>query len=100
MMAAVNYADVLSLTGTAMANTVRIVPLPSAARHSGPILLYPPNADAANIMSIVGTAVSCSDEAEMKPLVSITGHISAFYEIMNVAQTWAVRNGQSCALYF
>ena len=93
MMAAVNYSDVLSMTGTAMIKTVRIVPLPSAARHSGPILLYPPNADAASIMSFVGTPVSCNDEAEMKPLVSITGHISAFYEIMSVAQTWAVQNG-------
>lgn len=93
MMAAVNYADVLSMTGTAMVRTARIVPLPSAAKRSGPILCFPPNAQLAEIVSVVGTPVICSAESEMKPLVSITGHISAFYELMSVAETWAVSNG-------
>ena len=93
MMAAVNYADVLSMTGTAMARTARIVPLPSAAKRSGPILCFPPNVQLAEIVSVVGTPVICSAESEMKPLVSITGHISAFYELMSVAETWAVSNG-------
>ena len=33
----------------------------------------------------------------MKPLVSITGHISVFYEMMQAVQEWTVANGTSCA---
>lgn len=95
MMAAVDYQSVLSQTGTAMAKTVRTVPLPSAAVRTGPILCYPPNDAAAAILRTVGTVVECADEAQMKPLVSITGHISHFYEIMQVAQSWSVENGMS-----
>ncbi len=92
-MAAVNYADVLSMTGTAMAKTARIVPLPGAAKRSGPVLCFPPNAYIAEIINVVGTPVICSAESEMKPLVAVTGHISAFYELMGVARYWAVSNG-------
>ncbi len=93
-MAAVNYETVLSWTGTAMVNTCRIVPLPSAAVRTGPILCYPPNVDVAAIISVVGTSVICRDESEMKPLVSITGHISQFYELMSVVQLWAESKGK------
>lgn len=93
MMAAVDYETLLLQTGTAMIKTVRTVPLPSAAVRTGPILCYPPNDHAAGVLRIVGTVVQCADEAQMKPLVSITGHISHFYEMMQVAQGWAVSNG-------
>lgn len=93
MMAAVNYETVLAWTGTAMVKTVRTVPLPSAAVRRGPILSHPPNAETTAVLSIVGTVVECADEAEMKPLVCITGHISHFYEMLQTVQAWSVSNG-------
>ena len=57
MMAAVDYETLLAQTGTAMAKTVRTVPLPSAAVRTGPILCYPPNEEAAAILTTVGTVV-------------------------------------------
>lgn len=93
MMAAVDYDTLLQQTGTVMAKTVRTVPLPGAAVRVGPLLSFPPNEEAAKILSIVGTVVQCANEEEMKPLVSVTGHISHFFEIMQCVQSWAVDNG-------
>ena len=36
-----------------------------------------------------------SPSAEMKPLVSLTGHISSFFELMRLTQDWAVTNGEA-----
>ena len=55
---------------------VRTVPLPSAAKRSGPILMYPPNPIIQGILSPVGTPIVCQTEAEMKPLISITGDLN------------------------
>jgi hypothetical protein len=39
------------------------------------------------------TYTVCQTEDEMTPLVSLTGHISSFFELMRVTQDWAVNNG-------
>jgi pyrroline-5-carboxylate reductase len=97
MMAAVNFATVLQLVrreGSDSGRTARIVPLPSAAHRYGPILCHPAGlSDVEQIVGVVGTVVACAAESEMKPLVSITGHISAFYEYLDVVQSWARTNG-------
>jgi pyrroline-5-carboxylate reductase len=99
MMAAVNYVTVLQLVrreDSDSGRTARIVPLPSAAHRYGPILCHPAGiADVEKIVGVVGTVVACTVEAEMKPLVSITGHISAFYEYLDVVQSWARSNGET-----
>ena len=95
MMAAVDYSEVLTLTKSHDANSrvVRTVPLPSNARRSGPILMHPECAEAESVLKIVGTPVVCKLEAEMKPMVAITGHISSFFELMRCSQDFAVANG-------
>ena len=35
----------------------------------------------------------------MKPLVSLTGHISSFFELMRMTQDWAVKNGEEYVIY-
>ena len=32
--------------------------------------------------------------ADMKPLISLTGHISSFFELMRMTQHWAEQNGE------
>lgn len=93
MMAAVDYAELLSLCRMSGDQVVRTVPLPSAAKRNGPILVHPHNATLETVLDMVGTAVLCATEDEMKPLVSITGHIATFYELMRVTQMWAVNHG-------
>ncbi len=95
MMAAVDFNEVLSLTRCPDNMIVRTVPLPSNARHCGPILMHPPNADAEQILRIIGTPVVCREEQEMTPMVAMTGHISSFYELLRMTQDWAVQHGTS-----
>ena len=95
MMAAVNYDDVVALTRVDPSRLIKTVPLPGAARRSGPILSFPPNTYSEAVLNIVGTAVPCTEEKDMKPLISITGHISPFFELMNVTQQWIVEQGLS-----
>ena len=92
MMAAVDLEEVLTLVRTVpRARVVRTVPLPSNARRSGPILLHPAgNAEAEAVLSVIGQPVVCATESEMKPLVSLTGHISSFFELQRQTQAWAV----------
>jgi len=92
-MAAVDIQEVLSLTSMPAHRVVRTVPLPSCARQSGPILMHPPNAEAEAVLNIIGAPVACANEADMKPLVCLTGHISSFYELMRVSQDFFVKEG-------
>eukprot|EP00429_Kryptoperidinium_foliaceum_P095378 CAMPEP_0176186472 /NCGR_PEP_ID=MMETSP0121_2-20121125/1887_1 /TAXON_ID=160619 /ORGANISM="Kryptoperidinium foliaceum, Strain CCMP 1326" /LENGTH=256 /DNA_ID=CAMNT_0017524957 /DNA_START=1 /DNA_END=771 /DNA_ORIENTATION=+ len=93
MMAAVDLKETLELTKMPADKLVRTVPLPSAAIRSGPILVHPPNATIEPILSVVSTPVPCAEEANMKPMVSVTGHISSFYELMNTTQKFIMDNG-------
>jgi pyrroline-5-carboxylate reductase len=100
MMAAINFEQTCALlTSCDRSKIVRTVPLPSSARRSGPILLHPvhtPVAGTVNsttLLTQVGTVVPCKAEAEMTPLISITGHISSFFELMNCDQKFVVANG-------
>jgi len=95
MMAAVDMAEVLTLTGLSQSNVVRTVPLPSAARREGPIVMHPQSPLFESLLSIVGTPVPCSTEAEMKPLVCLTGHISSFFELMRTTQAFMEAEGVS-----
>lgn len=99
MMAAVDLSEILTLTHCPANRIVRTVPLPSNARHCGPILLHPPNADAEQLLSIIGTPVVCQEEREMKPMVAMTGHISSFYELMRMTHDWAINQGVTICLY-
>ena len=69
MMAAIDYSETIGLAHgkTPSSNIVRTVPLPSAAKKSGPILMHPPNVNAEEILNNVGTTVSCN-EAKRKAL--------------------------------
>jgi pyrroline-5-carboxylate reductase len=95
MMAAIDYAETLTFSGDVvpMENIVRTVPLPSAAKRSGPILMHPPNARADAVLSCVGTVVACAAEAEMKPMICLTAHISSFFELERVNQQFMEDNG-------
>jgi pyrroline-5-carboxylate reductase len=96
MMAAVDYDEVVQLCHqnvSSLGPIVKIIPLTGAAQRAGPILFHPPNPDLQSIISIVGTPIPCVTEAQMKPLISITGQISPFYELLNATYKWAHAQG-------
>jgi pyrroline-5-carboxylate reductase len=93
MMAAVDYSELLELVKLSGASVGKTVPLPAASKRSGPVIMFPPNASIEAILSVVGTTIPCTDELQMKPMISLTGHISSFYELMKVSQDWQVEHG-------
>lgn len=93
MMAAVDYEETVRLTKLPTERVVKTVPLPAAARRSGPVLSYPPNPEAEAVLSVVSTPVVCTKETDMKPMICLTGHISSFFELMNTSQQFMVANG-------
>ena len=95
MMAAVNYDEVVALCRVDAANVVKTVPLPSSARRSGPILFHPPHPYLEQVVGVVGTPAAVAHESDMKPLISITGHISPFYELMACTQRWIETQGDT-----
>lgn len=94
MMAAIDYSEIRSLLPVSNKHDiVRTVPLPSAARRTGPILMFPKHNTILSLLEILGTPIVCSDENEMKPMIALTGHISSFYELMKVNQDFMVSHG-------
>lgn len=97
MMATVDLEEVLRLTGLPAVAVVRTVPLPSCARRDGPILVFPAYPRFVDLLGLLGTPVGCNTEAEMKPLVALTGHISSFFELMNETEKFMTGEGVSSA---
>ncbi len=94
MMAAVDIGEVVTLVRLSPSRVVRTVPLPSNAQRIGPILTHPAgNKEAEQLLSIIGKPVVCTTEAEMKPLVCLTGHISSFFELQRQTQEWFESEG-------
>lgn len=94
MMAAIDYESLVSLISSIpRERIVRTIPLPSCAYHEGPILLYPALPEAISVLNQISTAVECKNEKEMLPMISITCHISTFYELMKKSQDFLIDNG-------
>lgn len=94
MMAAVNFERTLSmLPQIPSKNIVRTVPLPSSAQNTGPILMYPNHDEAMYYLKFIGTPIVCSSEEKLKPLISVTGHISSFYELMRETEDFLESKG-------
>jgi pyrroline-5-carboxylate reductase len=93
MMAAVDYDELVSLVKLPRIQVGKTVPLPAASRRSGPVLLYPPNDVIESTLRVVGKPIVCKEELEMKPMISLTGHISSFFELLRVTQDWTIGQG-------
>ncbi|CAI5741862.1 unnamed protein product [Hyaloperonospora brassicae] len=93
MMATIPYDELLQLVKLPTESVVRSVPLPVAAKRTGPILAYPDNAFARDLFAQIGTPVMVAEEAEITKLTGITALISFFYATCDTTQQWCVNNG-------
>jgi pyrroline-5-carboxylate reductase len=88
LIAATPLTVVRDITAPAR-NVCRAVPLPSAAQHNGPILIYPDHAYANNILSHVGRLFPVADEKKLELLWTLTALISPYYGLMETVSNWA-----------
>lgn len=86
MMATIPYDELLQLVKLPRENVVRTVPLPGAAKRSGPILAYPENAFVKDLLTQIGTPVMVAEESEITTLVSEPGAQSLALERADLLQ--------------
>ncbi|KAF1314419.1 Serine/threonine protein kinase, partial [Globisporangium splendens] len=93
MMATIPYDELLQLVKLPRENVVRTVPLPGAAKRSGPILAYPENEFVRDLLTQIGTPVMVANESEITTLTGMTALISYFYATCSSTQKWCANNG-------
>ncbi|KAI9905199.1 hypothetical protein PsorP6_014330 [Peronosclerospora sorghi] len=93
MMATIPYDELLELVQLPRERVVRSVPLPVAAKRTGPILAYPNHAFARDLFAQIGTPIMVAQEAEITKLTGITALISFFYATCDTAHAWCINNG-------
>jgi pyrroline-5-carboxylate reductase len=71
----------------------RAVPLPTVARHEGPVVLYPDDPEIADVFKKVGTLFVVSSEKDIGLLATVTALISPFFALMDTISEWAVTEG-------
>jgi pyrroline-5-carboxylate reductase len=81
-----------SLTAPA-GDVTRVVPLPSAARRQGPIVIYPPDPAIVALFDRVGTTIPLNDESEFEVFTAGTALMSSQFAIAGAAVQWMARRG-------
>lgn len=71
----------------------RVVPLPPAARHLGPVVLSPPDPVLAEIFGALGKVIEVSDEAQLHALWSVTCLMGAYFGTLDTITGWLEREG-------
>ena len=71
ILAAVNLQEIIDLTKSSPEYCIKMIPLPSIAKRSGPILFYPKNDIAQSFLNNLGDIVVCNSELDMKPLIAL-----------------------------
>jgi pyrroline-5-carboxylate reductase len=92
LIAATPIALIRKLTGTVQ-HVFRAVPLPSVARHVGPIVLYPDNARIGDIFNKIGKLFVVASEKHLSLLAAVTALISPFFALMEETAGWAAAAG-------
>lgn len=68
---------------------VRAVPLPCAAEHIGPIVVYPDNTKVNKIFGVLGTVISVEKEEQLEHLSIITALMAPYFEMLATITDWA-----------
>lgn len=83
---------VLSWTGE-VAEIVRMVPLPFAAMHIGPIAIYPANAGIREMFAPLGDVIELDEQNELSVISAQTAIMSAFYHLIYDTVSWGTAQG-------
>lgn len=90
----VKLADSLALYAPAK-SAARAIPLPFAARRTGPLLFYGGDEALAELMSLIGTLVRVKSERELEILGPVTGMMVPYYALLGESVGWGMDKGLS-----
>ncbi len=88
----VKLADSLALYAPAR-SAARAIPLPFAARRTGPMLFYGTDETLASLMALIGTLVRVNDERELEILGPVTGMMVPYYALLGESVRWGMEKG-------
>lgn len=74
---------------------LHVIPLTFNAFCDGPIVIYPPNAEAAAIFGRIGTPVEVSEERQCAVLNAVTAYVVSMFTLMDNIVQWAETQGLS-----
>ena len=87
----INLANLKKLTKCK--DIVRAIPLPPIEIKKGPIIICPPNKQAKQFFSHLGSVVEISNEKICNKFWSTSALMAPFYELLNVSTQWLVNKG-------
>ena len=72
---------------------IRAIPLPTVARHMGPIAFFPYASWADNLFRDIGDPIAVTDENELGIIAAVTALIAPYYALMESVCRWGVAAG-------
>lgn len=92
LLAGTSVSEVAQLVSPAQIVT-RVVPLPCAAKHIGPIAMYPQDAVVREIFDPLGTVIAVDQEQQLDSLMIITALMAPYYALLETIVRWAIDAG-------
>ena len=72
---------------------VRMVPLPFAAMHIGPIAIFPKDEEVEELFAPLGKVISLDREESLSVISALTAVMSAFYHLIYDTTEWGAEHG-------
>ncbi len=72
---------------------IRAIPLPTVARHMGPIAFFPYTSWADNLFRDIGDPIAVADETELSIIAAVTALMAPYYSLMEAVCRWGVAAG-------
>ncbi|MDR1650898.1 MAG: NAD(P)-binding domain-containing protein [Synergistaceae bacterium] len=85
--------DVIQNWTSPAARLIRMVPMPFAARRTGPIAMYPSDGEIEEFFGRLGRVVVMDDETQVETANAITSVTNALYTVINDVAGWGERSG-------
>ncbi|MDX9859891.1 MAG: pyrroline-5-carboxylate reductase [Rhodospirillales bacterium] len=101
LAAAVSLAALQKIVAPA-SRIVRAVPQPTVARHTGPIAVFPSDAEAVALLGRIGNVVPVDDEHHFDALCTVTAIAASQFAFLGRVAAWLTREGveQKAAVRF
>jgi len=87
-----SISELKSLVDPAV-NIIRAIPLPTVARHIGPIAFFPYTSWADNLFRDMGVPIAVTDETELSIVAAVTALIAPYYGLLEAVCRWGVTAG-------
>lgn len=75
----------------------RVGPVPSAARRSGPVAIFPPDEQLAELFGRIGIVIQVTEEAHVDAFFSVSALMAPYFELLETVSAWLRDQGIDAA---